>query len=513
MTSQLPEHLKSVGLSWSDKTCVKLTDNNSLFRYFLKEYTEEVRELFKSGLIDNLTGRGLLQPAELRETGIKEYPLVIEHPFIHRISYPFEWPALALKEVALTILEIEGTANRYGYSLYDPNPFNVTIQNGRPIYLDYGSFVPLSGTPIWQGYDKAFRDTILYPLELYERKLNYVARLILREIVSHDLDSSTRRLAHSKFHRSLLDKLVIAVTNRGEITSDRFYYRIAISFIDKILGNKVLKNTLEGITYKVRPVIRGDKVIDNLQTTDARYLKVLGSRAKFLKRLRKKVESLKVSEGSSHWSKYYQNIIGAKPPWERESDLWTIKEHNIYEITDELKPKTALDIGANTGWFSIMLAHSGASVISFDRDEESINQLYSYVGSQNLDVLPLIMDIRQPSPEYELNIGTIAAATERCRSELVMALAVIHHMVSTQRMTLEHLVNMLDKFTEKYLLVEFVPVNESLYKLPSLTDENWNVEVIKEAFDQLYNYEGIWDSFPEGRKLLLFTKKNIDRGD
>ena len=506
MTNQLPGHLKRMELSWSDRSCVKLTDKNTMFRYILDEYTEPVRTLFKSGLIDNLVGKGLLQLGTLRETGITGYPLVIEHPFIHHMSYPFEWPALALKEVALAVLEIEEIANGYGYSLYDPNPFNAVIQNGQPVYLDYGSFAPIEGNPIWQGYEKAFRDAILYPLELYEKKLHYVARLVFREIVSSDLDPYTRKLAGNKFQRSLLDNLVIAISNRGQITSEKLVHRLAIAGIDKILSNKLLKKILEEATYKVRPAIKDSSTAGMPRATDTRHLKALGSRAKFLKRLRRKVESLRVSEGIKHWADYSHTSV---PPWERDRDLWTTKEHSVHGIMTKLNPKTVLDIGANIGWFSIMLAHNGASVISLDRDEESINQLYSSIRRENVDVLPVIMDIRHPTPTYELNIGTISAATKRFKCELVMALAIIHHMVSTQGMTLEHLVYTLDMFTEKYLLVEFVPVNEALYKLPSLTDENWNVPVFKEAFGKCFDFKGIWESYPEGRQLLLFQKSDV----
>ena len=506
MTDQLPGHLKRMELSWNDRSSVKLTDNNTVFKYVLEEYAEPVRTLFKSGLIDRLVEKGLLQPGTLRETGITGYPLVIEHPFIHHLSYPFEWPALALKEVALAILEIEETANRYGYSLYDPNPFNAAIQNGHPVYLDYGSFIPIAEMPIWHGYENAFRDAILIPLELHEKKLHYVAHLILREIGSNVLDTSTKKLAGKEFQRSLLDKLVIVITNRGNITSEKLHYKLGIAIIDKILSNKLLKDILESATYKVRPAIKDSSIAGMPQATDARHLKALGSRAKFLKRLRRKVESLRVSEGCKHWADYSHTSV---PPWERDRDLWTTKEHSVHGIMTKLNPKTVLDIGANIGWFSIMLAHNGASVISLDRDEESINQLYSSIRRENVDVLPLIMDIRHPTPTYELNIGTISAATKRFKCELVMALAVIHHMVSTQGMTLEHLVYTLDMFTEKYLLVEFVPVNEALYKLPSLTEENWNVPVLKEAFGKCFDFKGIWESYPEGRQLLLFQKSDV----
>lgn len=510
MTDQLPGHLKRMELSWNDRSCIMLTDNNTVFRYVVDEYAEQVITLFKSGLIDRLVEKGLLQPGKLRKTDITGYPLVIEHPFIHRISYPFEWPALALKEVALAILEIEEEANRYGYSLYDPNPFNAVIQNGHPVYLDYGSFSPIAGTPIWHGYDKAFRDTVLFPLELYEKKLNYVARLILREIVSNGLDKSTRRLTGNKFQRSLLDKLVIVITNRGKITSERLHYRLAIAGINKILSNKLLKNILEGATYKVRPAIRDSNITGIAQETDACHLKALGSRANFLKRLRRKIESLEVSAGSRHWADYYKNIIGTNPPWERETDLWTTKERNFHEIMSKLNPETALDIGANTGWFSLILAYNGASVISFDRDEESINQLYSYIRREDVDVLPLIMDIRQPTPTYELNIGTISAATKRFKCELVMALGIIHHMVHNQGVSIEHLVEMLDMYTLKYLLIEFAPVDDAWAELPSFSEESWNIEVFKRAFSKYFNFEGCWDSYPQGRKLLLFNKKNIE---
>jgi SAM-dependent methyltransferase len=510
MPNQLPEHLKRMQLSWNDKSCVMLTDNKAVFRYIFTDYAEKVRALFNSGLIDVLVKKGILQPGELRETGIADYPLVIEHQIIPRISYPFEWPALALKEAALTILEIEETANRYGYTLYDPNPFNVTVQKGHPVYLDYGSFIPIAGTPIWSGYDKAFRDYILFPLKLFERKLHYVARLVLRDIVGNDLDKSTRVLAGRMVERSMLDKLIIVITHRGEITSEKLIYRLGIASVNKILSNSLLKKLLEGATYKLRPAIKDKRTEDIPQVTDTRHLKDLGSRAKFLKRLRREVASLKVSEGESLWSEYYKNIVGTKPPWERDVASWTEKERSVQEIINKLKPETALDIGANTGWFSLMLAYNGASVVSIDRDEESINNLYKYVGREKLDVLPLIMDIRQPTPEYELNIGTVSKAADRFKCELVMVLGIIHHMVHNQGVSLEHLVHMLGGLTSKYLLIEFAPLDDAWAKMPDFTENTWSFEVIKRVFSKDYDFQGSWESYPQGRKLMLFRKLNSE---
>ena len=107
MVEQLPKHLKRMELSWNDRRCVVFTDDSTVYRYILNEYAGQIKALFESGLINRLVGEGLLQPGKLLETGITEYPLVIEHPFISHKSYPIESPALALREVGLDILIIE----------------------------------------------------------------------------------------------------------------------------------------------------------------------------------------------------------------------------------------------------------------------------------------------------------------------------------------------------------------------------------------------------------------------
>ena len=493
-------------LSWNDSRCVTLTDNNTIFRYIEKGYIAQFRDLFESGLIGRLVEEGLLQPGKLVETNIENYPLVVEHPLISPISFPFEWPALALKDVGLAILRIEEIANGYGYSLYDPHPFNATIRNGRPLYLDYGSFLPISEYPIWHGYEKAYRDSVLLPLHMYQKELHYITRMILREIVGNPLDAKTVKLADTRFRRSLLDRLALVIINRREITTDNPIQKLVIACINKVLDNRFLRNILEGANYKMRPATSDNNIPGAMNAGDVRQLKALGSRAKFLRRLRRQVEHIEASSGSRHWADYYKNILGNKPPWERPTDSWTTKEKSFYEIIHQLNPETALDIGANTGWFSLMLAHNGASVISFDRDEESINQLYSYTCKEGVDILPLIMDIRQPTPTYELNIGTVTAATERYRCEFAMALGIIHHMVHNQGVNPEHLANMLSMFTWKYLLIEFVPSNDAWAYLPNFSEENWSIDVLKKAFARQFNYERSWDSYPQGRILLLFRK-------
>ena len=218
MPDRLPDNLKGIKLFRNDRSCLLLADDTTLFRYISAEYLEQTLVLLNCGLIENLVTERLLQPGTVRETGLSEHPLVIEHPLIGSISYPFEWPALALKDIALAIINIEETANKYGYTLADPGPYNVTIQEGKPVYLDYDSFVPIERVPIWRGYDTGFRDFILLPLELFSRNLHYLARLMLRDIGQRDIDINTRKLGGNKFRRSFLDRIVTTFTYRRENT-------------------------------------------------------------------------------------------------------------------------------------------------------------------------------------------------------------------------------------------------------------------------------------------------------
>ena len=200
---------------------------------------------------------------------------------------------------------------------------------------------------------------------------------------------------------------------------------------------------------------------------------------------------------------------------ENDEKLWTVKEPSLNKIIDKLNPKTGLTIGDNAGRYSLFLASKGVSVISLDRNEESINQLYSYACSKNVDVLPLQIDIRQPTPEYELNIGTILAATNRFRSEFVIATLSISDdllsgqrvMVGNQVVKLEHLIHWIDMFAEKHLLIEFITKDAQSIQ-PSISEEDKSVRVLKDAFGRFFKYDN--ESHTEENNLLLFRKENVE---
>lgn len=89
-------------------------------------------------------------------------------------------------------------------------------------------------------------------------------------------------------------------------------------------------------------------------------------------------------------------------PWENESSSagratgtasrWRAME----QVVDKESPRTALDIGANNGWFSFALARKGVATVALEREPRhyrTILHASSKIGDGN--VFPLIMNLNQ----------------------------------------------------------------------------------------------------------------------
>lgn len=70
----------------------------------------------------------------------------------------------------------------------------------------------------------------------------------------------------------------------------------------------------------------------------------------------------------------------------------------LHRVCEQLRPTPVLDIGCNTGQHSFMAAVQGAMVVALDVDMPSLNRLYRRARERHASVLPLRMDIANPSP-------------------------------------------------------------------------------------------------------------------
>jgi SAM-dependent methyltransferase len=201
-----------------------------------------------------------------------------------------------------------------------------------------------------------------------------------------------------------------------------------------------------------------------------------------------------------------------------EQKLWKTKQKNIREILEKHKPKSVLDIGSNKGWFSLLAEYMGAQVVSTDIDEYCIENLYQKSKKANLNIVPVLKPFKDLSKVKSGN---------RFKSELVMCLALVHHLVLAGGHSLDEIFETLSDVTQKILVLEYVDLTD-----PRIKDALSNPEykehavVYNTVVNNLKNYASknytlsnfikigkkhfksveIFDSHPGTRKLLVFLK-------
>ena len=96
-------------------------------------------------------------------------------------------------------------------------------------------------------------------------------------------------------------------------------------------------------------------------------------------------------------------------------------------------------------------------VIATDSDNRCISKLYQEVKEQKLEnILPLILDVANPSPAIGFNNQERGAFHQRIQTDLVAALALVHHLVIGKNISLPVLAAYFNNIAPE-LIIEFVP--------------------------------------------------------
>lgn len=122
----------------------------------------------QSGLYDKLQSLNYLIPHHevSIDFALDEHALVVLKPEkIAFISYCYEWSFSQFKDAALLTLAVAKLAIQYGMILKDASAYNIQFHQGKPIFIDTGSFtIYEEGTP-WSAYNQ-FCKHFLAPLLL-----------------------------------------------------------------------------------------------------------------------------------------------------------------------------------------------------------------------------------------------------------------------------------------------------------------------------------------------------------
>lgn len=406
--------------------------NDKIYRNIYPESSEFVHKLFVDGTAQKLVSDGLLVDSTISKDLFPGHDLVLEHRRIDMASYCVEWPFHLLKKAAIHTLNLSIALLPEDMYLQDAYPWNIFFEGTQSVFIDFTSIVPAETDVLWPAYQQ-FCQFFLFPLYLYSHSQGKVTRALQRDYL------------HGVGYREF-EKLVPST----------FMLTHPFIYLKRIVPEKLgeLANRSERMNAKV---------ISRSKDVYAKNDRLKKDRLKFYKDLLADVEAITIPDKKTRWTAYYAD----------EAKELACKLELVSAIVKRLKPTTVLDVGCNTGEFSILAAKNGATVVSFDNDESCVERLARRADDFNLPILPLVMDFSNPTPSFGWSAQQFPSAPERFRSEMVMALAVIHHLVFHQRQDFQRIIEGLQRYLGRWLVIEFIDIADSYIQRWSVNFERY----------------------------------------
>jgi predicted nicotinamide N-methyase len=346
-----------------------------------------------------------------------------EHERVPFPSYPYEWPAEMLHAAGILTLDLAIKALDEGYGLKDATPYNVLFRGPRPVFVDVLSFEKRDACdPSWMAYAQFMR-TFLLPL-LANRDFGWP----LQQTLSGRRDGLEPETIYraAGFFRRLASPYLQAVTLPTWLAAKRRE--------DAALYHPKPAGSAEQAAYILRNLLEGCK----------KQLNAAAPRA----------------GNDSTWSEYLDHKSLYSPQQLAE------KEAFVKEALNLARPAAVLDAGANEGHFSMLAARSGAAVVAIDTDPVVVGSIWRRAHAENLDVQPLVVDLTRPTPASGWRNQECMSFLDRSNGgfDMVLMLALMHHIVVTERIPLEDLLALAAEISREYLLIEFVAPQDPMFQ-------------------------------------------------
>jgi 2-polyprenyl-3-methyl-5-hydroxy-6-metoxy-1,4-benzoquinol methylase len=179
-----------------------------------------------------------------------------------------------------------------------------------------------------------------------------------------------------------------------------------------------------------------------------------------LKRMERTLDSLKPKgRAGSGWADYMETHSYSEPAFAE-------KEKFVDQALREARPKRVLDMGANTGHFTLRAAKAGAEVVAIDIDPACAGRIWQHARQEKVNVLPLVVNVARPTPALGWRNGECASFLERSRGafDCVLMLAVVHHLLVTEGIPLEEILQLVSELTTRWLVIEFVGPQDEMFR-------------------------------------------------
>lgn len=398
---------------------LRLEDNQAV-RTIREDARAEVEAFLASPFCARMLERGDMVATRAEVSGGS---LRLIHPRIAIPTYPWEWtPAqwLAAAELTLTLGE---EALDDGWILKDATPLNILFEGPRPVLVDVLSFEQREpASPVWLAYGQYVR-TFLLPL-LAHRMLSWPLEL-----------SMLRRDGYEPAE-------LFAAMGWGKRLSRAAFWPVTLpAWLEKRKGPDAAANAAQQ-QRKMDPGA-AQHVLKNM-----------------LRSLRRRTRQAVGASGESQWSDYTSTLTHYTTAQSEAKYAW------VSAALDETKPAWVLDVGANTGEFSALAASKGAQVVALERDAAAADRLYQTSRAKGLAVQTVHADLSRPTPAVGWENSESSSLLSRLegRFDMVMLLAVIHHLVLMEQIPLDAILELCSRLTRRWLIVEWVPVEDPMFQ-------------------------------------------------
>lgn len=399
--------------------------NQRVFRLLSESALADWHHLADLPFVQKAMRAGKLIPThevDLAETGLAdpariEWAGAVEHQRIPFISYPYEWSFQMLRDAALLTLDLLDRALQADFSLKDGTAYNVQFQGARPVFIDTGSLEPLPQGAAWVGY-RQFCQLFLFPLLLQAHK-----KLDFQPLLRGNLEGITPAAASRMF--SFRERF-----KPGVMTHVYLQAKLTQRYGGK---QRDMRGDLKSAGF-------GKQMVRN---------NVAG--------LKKLISKLQWQAAASEWGDYTQQHNYDQTDQQAKAGF-------VDRIAATLNPGLCWDLGANTGEFSRIAANHADYVVAADIDHLAVDRHYRLLREQKIDnVLPLVFNIADPSPNWGWQLTERSALPARGKPDLILALALIHHIVITANIPVAQFVAWLAELGGE-LIIEFVTRDDEMVK-------------------------------------------------
>jgi ribosomal protein L11 methylase PrmA len=137
------------------------------------------------------------------------------------------------------------------------------------------------------------------------------------------------------------------------------------------------------------------------------------------------------------------------------------KRDVVRSMLEDSQPASVWDLGANIGEFSRIASDMDVPTRAFDIDPAAVERSYRQVIEDGeTQLLPLVMDFTNPSPSLGWAHRERQSLAERGPADLLMALALVHHLAIGNNLPSERVAAYLQRLVRR-LIIEFVPKSDS----------------------------------------------------